>query len=161
MYIKQLIKDEADYWNLVWPFVDWTQNPNKSLWHDEDLPKLKPFFDNQQKKDWTPEIIESFDFYKKCHKEYGKKNTEIRDAVSQYTPDAILEAFGYTLPQYDDDDYEYKKNEPLQLEKDFDATFPFIIVGDIYCTYDRLGRIRFMSLYRISLADFTAVPNIP
>jgi hypothetical protein len=156
MYIKQLIKSEQEYWDYVWQLIDWSNNPNRSLWRDEDLPKLKPFFDVQHKHyeiEWAEEVKESFDFYQKCSAEYGEKNRELRDAVSRISQDDILEAFGYEIPEYNDEN-DYTKDKPLPLDKDFDATFPFIVVGDIYCGWDRSGDVTVLSLNRVSLKDF-------
>lgn len=160
MFIKQLINSEREYWDYVWQFLDWSNNPYRSLWRDEDLPKLKPFFDAQNmilahSIEWTQEVKESFDFYQKCVAEYGDKNRELRDAVSHISSDDILGAFGYELPEYnEDEDEDYGKDKPLPLEKDFDATFPFVVIGDIHCGWDRSGDITILSIYRVSLKDF-------
>ncbi len=166
MYIKKLIKNKEEYWEFVWQFIEWSNNP-PSLWREEDLPKLKPFFDAQNKArgtqfEWTPEIKESFDFYLKCKEEYGDKNTELRDAVSKLSPEDILEAFGYELPEPDDgygedeDEDDYAKDNPLELDEDFKdfATFPFVVTGEIYCGWDRAGDIKVLSIYHVSLEDF-------
>ena len=156
MYIKQLIKDKEHYWEFVWPFINWANNPNRSLWREEDYPKLKPFFDMQNRnEEWPQEVKESFDFYQKCREEYGEKNTELRDAVSKFSAESILEAFGYKIPEYNDDnEEEYNKDEPLSLDEDFDATFPFVVIGDISCEWDRCGDFNILSLHMVSLKDF-------
>lgn len=156
MFIKQLIKNEQEYWEFVWPFIDWSNDPNRSLWREEDLPKLKPFFDMQNRhEEWTQEVKESFDFYKKCSEEYGDKNKELRDAVSRISADDLLEAFGYELPEYDDEEDYYTTKPPF--DKDFDATFPFVVIGDIHCGWDRAGDITILSVYMVSLKDFENV----
>lgn len=163
MYIKQLIKDEQSYWEFVWPFIERSSNPNLSLWREEDLPKLQPFFNAQgrsrsgDKMEWTPEVKESFDYYQKCREEYGDKNTEVRDAVSQFSPEEVLDAFGYQVPEYDDSDddgVDYVKDKPLPLDKDFDVTFPFVVVGEISSGFDRLGNIKIFAVHFVSLKDF-------
>lgn len=153
MFLKQLINNRQEYWEYVLPFIEWSNNPNRSLWREEDLPKLKPFFDNQRNSNWTQEVKESFDFYQQCCAAYGDKNKELRDAVSRIDASSILEAFGYEIPDYEEDE-EYAVNKPLPLAKDFDATFPFIVTGDIHCGWDRSGDIAILSVYRVSLKDF-------
>lgn len=161
MYIKQLIKDEQSYWEFVFPFVDWADDNSRSLWHVEDLPKLQPFFDAQNKvsaegrRNWSDEISASFDFYMECSLKYGDKNKEMRDAVSHFNSDQILEAFGYELPAYDEEDEEgYSIHKPLPLDAEFDTTFPFIVVGDISSGWSRGGDIDILSLHMVSLKDF-------
>ena len=45
MKIHQLIKSPQDILSLFEEMVSWTENPSKSLWKEEDYPKLKPYFD--------------------------------------------------------------------------------------------------------------------
>jgi hypothetical protein len=154
MYIKQLIKDKGQYWNFVWQFVEWATNPDRSLWRDEDYPKLQPFFAAQQRGtsiQWTEEVQKSFDFYDKCRKEYGDDNATIRDAMRQFSPDDVLEGFGFEINM---DDEEYEKDIPLELHKDFEATFPFIVIGEISSEFDRLGKIRTLAINFVSKKDF-------
>jgi hypothetical protein len=119
---------------------------------------LQPFFDAQKGAygdiEWTQEVKDSFDFYQKCCAEYGDKNTELRDAVSKISADSILEAFGYEIPEYDEEEGDCEKDKPLKLDKDFDATFPFVVIGDIHCGWDRSGDIAILSVYHVSLKDF-------
>ncbi len=154
MYIKQLIKNEDQYWNFVWPFVEWSIDSNRSLWRAEDYPKLKPFFDiqNHRSGDWTPEVRASFDFYEKCRKEYGDKNKEMRDAVRQFSPDDVLDGFGYHPPL--DEEEELSKDKRLSLNEDFGAKFPFVIIGEISCGFDRLGDIKIFAVHVVNLEDF-------
>lgn len=155
MYIHQLIQNKEEYWKLAWPLIDWAGDCRRSLWREEDYPKLMPFFNEQAKMHsgmaWTPAVIESFDFYKKCCEEYGDARKELRDAVSQFTPEDIIDAFGFNLPEDED---EYGEHLPLTLADDFDTAFPFIVVGDVDSGFDRLGKIRFIGLYRVALDEF-------
>ncbi len=165
MYIKKLIRDEKEYWEFVYPFVFWSDNNTHSLWREEDLPKLRPFFDAQSQSRgkgiaWSEEIQKSFDFYKECHENYGKHNAEIRDATSQIGCYDILEAFGYdSLPdiEYDDESTsapEYSEAVNPSLLEDFDSTFPFIVIGDINSGFDRMGKTSSCFIYRVSLDEF-------
>jgi len=162
MYLKQLINSRQEYWEYVLPFIEWSMDPNRSLWREEDLPKLKPFFDNQnnlvvskESNPWTQEIKDSFDFYKECCAAYGDKNKEMRDAVSKLSDGDILEAFGFEIPECnDDEDENYTLSNPPPLAEDFDATFPFVVIGDMHCGWDRSGDITILSVYRVSLKDF-------
>jgi hypothetical protein len=159
MHIKQLIQNKEQYWDLVWSFLEWTIDPDKSLWNEEDRPLLEPFFNRMQSKPdekWTDEINQSFDHYQKCLKDYADRNTELRDSTRQFSPEGILEIFGYELPNDDDEDFEYSKDNPLPLTDDFDATFPFVIVGDIDSGFDRLGKVSSAFVYRISQTEFAA-----
>jgi glutaredoxin len=154
MYIKQLIRNKEEYWDFVWTFLDWTIEPYKSLWRKEDYPKLEPFFKMQNRvEEWTDEVKESYAHYKKCNEEYGSKNTEIRDAVSKFSPDELLEAFGYEDREYnEEDEEEWSKDKPQKLHEDI--SFPFIVIGDMHCGWDRSGDFRIMSIYQVYLKDF-------
>ena len=151
MYIKQLVKNKEEYWKLVWPFINWSQNPEQSLWREEDRPKLEPFFKVQNREgNWPQEIKDSFDFYLKCHEEYGKNNAEMRDSVSRLAACDILNAFGYNH-DYQEEDYT-EENPPLLSMEGF--SFPFVVVGDLTCGWDRSGKYSFMAINFVSLEDF-------
>lgn len=151
MYIKQLINNKEEYWEFVRPFIEWANNPNKSLWREEDYPKLKPFFDVQNivnvHQEWTDEVKESFDFYQKCSAEYADKNKELRDSVSKATVEDILEAFGYEIPDEEED-------WTLAPKIDENFTFPFVVTGDINCGWDRSGTFQVLAIYHVFLKDF-------
>lgn len=172
MRIKKLFKTESEYLNYAWSFINFDEN---KIWREEDLPKLKPFFDftdihrgNSHK--LNDEEKQSFDYWQKCKQEYADELSEIRDSIHGFTVDELAEFF---LLQYidmncydtdeDGNDIDEDGNiipplsrETLKISEDWkdEMTFPLVFVGMISSGFDRYGAVRMAFSEFVSLKEF-------
>ena len=172
MRIKKLFKTESEYLDYAWSFINFDKN---KIWREEDLPKLKPFFDFTDEHcgesyEFNDEEKESFLYYKKCSKEYANELFEIRDSIDGFSVDELAEFF---LMQHidmnccdtdeDGNDIDEDGNiipplsrETLKISEDWkdEMTFPLVFVGVIDCGFDRLGSVRMAFSDFVSLKDY-------
>ena len=152
-----------EYTDFVTELLNWT-NSNKSLWKEEDLPKLKPFFDFSRNKQtnknysgiWTDTIQDSFEYYNKCSELYGQKNAEMRDSLSRININDLISAF-YFKHKYSDEECEDNEdllnNNEIVLD-DFPYSFPLIVTGVIESGFDRIGDLSMLMIRFVSLSEF-------
>lgn len=172
MRIKKLFKTESEYLDYAWSFINFDKN---KIWREEDLPKLKPFFDFTDEHcgesyEFNDEEKESFLYYKKCSKEYANELFEIRDSIDGFSVDELAEFF---LMQHidmnccdtdeDGNDIDEDGNimpplsrETLKISEDWkdEMTFPLVFVGVIDSGFDRLGGVRMAFSDFVSLKDY-------
>ncbi len=145
----------------------------------EDYPKLEPYFNWENyrvthptdKIPWPNHVKESFDYYKKCCKEYTDKEFEKRDAVANIREDDLFEAFlldyyGFIQPVCPND----STNEPVEdvlneeitretLNKieflpDVNLSFPLIVTGFIDSDSDRTGKTSALCIDIVEKKEF-------
>ena len=172
MRIKKLFQTEKEYLDYAWTFINFDKN---KIWREEDLPKLKPFFDFTKKHrgdsyKLNDEERESFEYYTKCKKEYADELFEIRDSISNVRMDELIEFF---LLEYinmdcydvDEDGNEIDEDgnimppfsrESLKISEDWkdEMTFPLVFVGWIDSGWDRGTKN-----YRIVFSDFVSLKD--
>ncbi len=172
MRIKKLFKTESEYLDYAWSFMSFDEN---KVWREEDLPKLKPFFDFEKKHrgdsyKLNEEEKESFKYYKKCHEEYAKNLFEIRDSIHGFSPDELegfflLEPIEMNCYDYDEDGNDIDEDgniipplsrETIKIAEDWkeEMTFPLYFVGWIDSGFDRLGSVRMSFSDFVSLKEF-------
>lgn len=172
MRIKKLFKTESEYLDYAWSFISFDE---KKIWREEDLPKIQPFFDFEEKNrgnshKFNKEEKESFRYYNKCYEEYAKNLFEIRDSISGFPPDQLAEFFlleHIETSCYDTDedgnDIDEDGNimpptsrETIKIASDWkeDMTFPLYFVGWIDSSWDRFGSVRMSFSEFVSLKEF-------
>lgn len=143
MEVRELIRSWSDLRKLYLKFRPYCSNAGFTeppLWNEEDLPKLQPFFDYSDLPLYTrgrmsDEVAESFEFYKKCEADYASARVEMRDSLQKFTRFDIAEAL---------DVISLKSNKQ----------YPYIIVGTIDCSFDRMGDKKMMALYEVHQSEF-------
>lgn len=150
MRIKKLFKTEKDYLDYAWSLI----NFDGKIWKDEDLPKLKAFFSHKEGQKLTPEIKESFEYYKKCCIEYSNELTEIKDSLRNFNSEDLYEFFFLNDPIMNAWDTDEDGNDldeggniippndrnALKIEySKFDIKFPMVFVGWIESGFSRAG----------------------
>jgi hypothetical protein len=172
MRIKKLFKTESEYLDYAWSFLNFDEN---KIWREEDLPKLKPFFDFEKKHrgnsyELNEEEKESFEYYKKCHEEYAKDLFEIRDSIRGFSTEQLVEFFllePINMSCYDTDDDgneidEYGNiilslsRETIKISEAWkeDMTFPLYFVGWIDSSWDRYGSVHMAFSEFVNLKEF-------
>jgi len=179
MRIKKLFKTESEYLDYAWSFMSFDVN---KIWREEDLPKLKPFFDFSEirhkvqdgdgafHKYWTPEIHAGFKHWEKCKEEYADKLFEIRDSISQFNIGELadfflLEPIEMECWDYDESGNEIDKDgnimpptsrETIKIASEWkeEMTFPLYFVGWVDSDYDRFGKSRVSFSEFVSLKDY-------
>lgn len=154
MKIRQLIKSPQDLLFLFEEMVSWIENPSKSLWKEEDYPKLKPYFDFSvlSGREMNKEEVEAFKFWVKCHEEYGERNSEIRNNLRHFSEHDLADAMGIDViePSEDDPDWDDLPNT-YSVKSD---EYPYVLVMDIVSSWDRGGDFCFMTSDKVYLKEF-------
>ena len=115
-----LLKSEEERRALFDEYFSWKDSPEQSIWKEEDLPKLAPFFKYQNAEISNQEFPrDSYEFYNKCWKEYAGKNAALSDDLYNVPEEELILSFGYKR----DDDGAFHNNKNL--------TFPVIAVMNI------------------------------
>lgn len=172
MRIKKLFKTESEYLDYAWSFLNFVEN---KIWREEDLPKLKPYFDFEKRHRGESHTLneeekESFDYYNKCYKEYAKDLFEIRNSIQGFPQDELAEFFllepiEMECYDYDEDGNEIDEDgnimpptsrETIKIAEDWkeSMTFPLIFVGWIDSGFDRFGSVRMSFSEFVSLKEF-------
>ena len=150
MRIKKLFTAEQAYIDYAWSFI----NLGSQIWRDEDLPKLKPFFDISKSttrfEPWSDEAKTSFDFYQKCLQEYAGDLFDIRDAIKQFSSYELLEFFQIQLSDPDG----FLQLQNLKILDSANISFPFVFVGWIECGFDRTGKLKICFSEFVTEKDF-------
>lgn len=151
MNIHQKFNSLEEYNSFMMELLGWVRDPYKSLWKEEDYPKLEPYFNWQRETkglgQFPDEIKSSFDFYVKCHEEYGERNADIRDSVKGFDEWRLCDIFAFDLPDNDED------NEPVPVFIG-EFVFPFIVTGAIECGFDRGGDCSFCCIRFVEAREF-------
>jgi len=154
MEIKQLFVDADSYQRWVQSLLD--VSPNDSLWREEDVPKLEPFFCYQARRSprgkMNDEESASFEHYRKCYAEYGHKAAELRDSLRQFSFEDIIDIFGFELTDPDND-----YCDEIKLYAGFPYEFPFIVTGYIDSGYSRGAEDKMAAISIISLSEFNLI----
>lgn len=172
MRIKKLFKTESEYLDYAWSFLNLDVN---KVWREEDLPKLKPFFDFEKRHRGESHALneeerESFNYYNKCYEEYAKELFLIRDSIHGFPPDQLAEFFllepiEMNCYDYDDDGNEIDEDgniipplsrETIKIAENWkeEMTFPLYFVGWIDSSWDRFGDVRMSYSEFVSLKEF-------
>jgi hypothetical protein len=172
MRIKKLFKTESEYLDYAWSFINFDEN---KIWREEDLPKLKPFFGFEEKNrgnsyELNEEEKESFEYYKKCYKEYAKDLFEIKDSIRGFPTDQLAEFFllePIDMNYWDTDEDGNELDEdgnimpPLSRETikisealKEEMTFPLYFVGWIDSSWDRNGSVHVAFSEFVNLKEF-------
>ena len=176
---KKLFKNKEEHWAWVFNnyinlfgFVnedgDWQET---SIWEQEDLPKLKPFFDwdkdrqrLQKLKDaynMPPEVVESYEFYK-TKSEAATAKRERKDIANEIGQNALVEYFGFKPYGNDDDDDDceyihdprYNAQDVPEFAEEFTIDYPCVMVYHLEHTWDRNGDVNIVSVDYVSLSEF-------
>lgn len=142
MNVREIIRSWSDLRHLylkMRPYCD-DGEFDAPLWEKEDLPKLKPFFDYESRPydkrgPMSAKVAESFEYCKKCEREYALTRAEMRDALSKFTRRELADALRVNTSKSD-------------------KTYPYVIVGTIECSFDRLGNYQTMMLYEVHQSEF-------
>jgi hypothetical protein len=172
MRIKKLFKTESEYLDYAWSFMSFDEN---KIWREEDLPKLQPYFDFEEKHCGNSHKLnkkekESFDYCQKCKHEYADVLFEIRDSIRGFPIDQLAEFFlleHIEMDCYDTDedgnDIDEDGNiippisrETIKISSDWkeEMTFPLYFVGWIDSSWDRFGDVRMSFSEFVSLKEF-------
>ena len=140
-----------EYTEFITELFSWVDNYDKSLWKEDDLPKLKPWFEYSNTKQgvWTNDIQNSFEYYKECLELYGHKNVDMRNSLSQIRIEQLMDCFYFRYVDEEDID-----NIDVVLDN-FPYSFPVIVTGIIESGYDRFGDISLLCIRFVSLSEFT------
>jgi hypothetical protein len=172
MRIKKLFKTESEYLDYAWSFINFDEN---KIWREEDLPKLQPFFDYQEKyrgnsHKFNDNEKESFDYCQKCKQEYADELFEIRDSIYGFSVEELVELF--LLQHIDTNCYDTDEDgndldedgniipplsrETIKIAEDWkeEMTFPLVFVGMISSSFDRFGGVRIAYSDFVSLKEF-------
>lgn len=158
-----LLLSEADRWKLAYSYLKFKCGDD-SIWREEDLPKLQPFFKYSDKchgngnfRAMTQDEKDSFDYYIKCEREYNNELTEKRDSVYYISEYTLIEAFGYEIPSDEDENGNkifIKIDEDTPLKSTVNITYPCVCVSWIASGYDRLGSSSICAIDYVELKDF-------
>lgn len=172
MRIKKLFQTEIEYLDYTWSFINFDKN---EIWREEDLPKLKPYFDFEGKHrgnshQLNDEEKESFQYYQKCYKEYAQKLFLMRDSIRGFNVDDFVEFFflqyiDMNCYDVDEDGNEIDEDgnimpplsrESLKISEDWkeEMTFPLVFVGWLDSGFDRFGSVRMSFSEFVSLKEF-------
>lgn len=158
-----LLTSELDRWKLAYSYIK-IKCGDDSIWREEDLPKLEPFFryseqfrGGKNNRPMTQEEKESFDYYEKCNKEYSDELTEKRDSIDYIDLYTLIKSFGYEYPQDEDsegNEIEVEFSEDIPLKSLFELTYPCICVNWIKSDYDRIGKNAICAIDYVELKEF-------
>lgn len=144
MHIHKKVNSEAELRGYVKYLIKYRQT--KNLWNLEDRPKLQPFFNAQHSQgEWTNEIRESFEFYKKCLEKYGETRSQLKWDLEKIPEDEIWQAFGYAG---------VIDNHKHDHELDPSITFPVIFAGFMEAGGDRVGDYCNVAMDWVCLSEF-------
>lgn len=152
-----LLTSESDRWKLAYSYIK-IKCGNFSLWREEDLPKLEPFFKYSDEcgghfRPMTQEEKDSFAYYEKCDKEYADALCEKRDAVDYIDISTLIKAFGYEMPS-DEDENGVEFDEDIPLKSTMNLTYPCICVNWLESCMDRMGKSAICAIDYVELKEF-------
>ena len=144
-----LLNSEIDRWKLAYSYIK-IKMGDDSIWREEDLPKLEPFFKyseqfrgGEKNRPMTQEEKDSFDYYEKCNKEYSDELKEKRDSVLNIDIYTLVRALGYEMPPDEDEEgneiEDYQIYEEVPLKSSFELSYPCICINWIESSYDRMS----------------------
>lgn len=111
MNIKRRFDTKEEYLDFVWNLINFDPD---NIWKEEDLPKLQPFFDAQNKYGqniiWDEKVKEGYEHYIKC-REYADELFEIRDSLQYIPNERLIEALNLKPINCDCWDYDEDGNE--------------------------------------------------
>lgn len=151
MRIHQLCQNIEEYKRLFMSFYKFTEfDPEGDglIWKKEDKQLLDVWFKfcNTEgkwlEKDWTPEIKTSFEYWKKCKKEYADEEFKKKESVRFFSPEELMELFYLTDNWVDDGEGDPPDITPdiLTFIVDFKINFPCVVVGTIDSDYSQGSR---------------------
>jgi len=152
MKIKKLIRsseDQLKFFLYLKEFLD----KNKSIWKEEDLPLLEPFFNYNNGPEKNPfmkmneEEQTSFEFWKRCDEEYGKSNSIIKNNLIGIDEFHLGNDLDIEIIEPDDDDL------PL-VYKVIDRKYPYLQIVEAISDFDRFGEISIFNASEVFLSDF-------
>lgn len=173
---KVLFNSKEEHWAWVWKnYISLYGKINEeghweeaSIWEEEDLPKLQPFFEwNDERKgapgSMPPEVRESFDFYMTKHLAAGEKKYR-KDVCGEVEQDRLLEILGFMPIEEEceeEDGVEYLHNPAysadsvLELNEDYEISYPCVMVYYIDTSWDRAGgQVTMTFVDFVSLKEF-------
>lgn len=155
-----LLTSESDRWKLAYSYIK-IKRGNFSLWREEDLPKLEPFFKYSAEcrghfRPMTQEEKDSFTYYEKCNKEYADDLGEKRDAVDYIDISTLIKTFGYEMPS-DEDENGVEFDEDIPLKSTINLTYPCICVNWLESCMDRMGKSAICAIDYVELGEFKKV----
>ena len=156
-----LLLSEADRWKLAYSYLRFKCGDD-SIWREEDLPKLQPFFKYSDKchgnfRAMTQDEKDSFYYYEKCRKEYNDELTEKRDSVLYIDENTLIKSFGYELPSDEDengDEIDIEIDADTPLKSAIDLTYPCVCVNWLESGYDRYSSTGICAIDYVELKDF-------
>ena len=174
---KVLFNSKEEHWAWVWKNyislygkVDenghWRE---ASIWEEEDLPRLQPFFDwNGERegagKNMPPEVRESFDYYMTKHEEAGEKKDR-KDLCGEIEEEKLIEILGFIPPEPIEEDEDGNVTYPnvsadteLELNEAYEISYPCVMVYYLETAWDRTGQMVLSFVDFLSLKEFDT-PN--
>ena len=156
-----LLTSESDRWGLAYSYIK-IKCGNFSLWREEDLPKLEPFFKYSDEcrghfRPMTQEERDSFAYYKKCDEEYADDLSKKRDAVDYIDINTLIKTFGYKMPSDEDEngnEIDVEFDEDIPLKSTIDLTYPCVCVNWIKSDMDRMGKTSICAIDYVELKEF-------
>jgi hypothetical protein len=175
---KVLFNSKEEHWSWVWKnyislygmFDEEGNYKEASIWEEEDLPRLQPFFEWNKQRDGAgnmpPEVRESFDFYMTKQEAAGEKR-ERKDVCSAIMQEKLIETLGFIPPETDveeeeDEDYSITYlSDPnitadtvLELNENYEISYPCIMVYWLETMWDRVGKGGVACAQFVSLKEF-------
>lgn len=146
MRIEKYFRTKEEYIKYVFDLV--TTDCNASLWREEDLPKLQPFFEACQsgkydnfEKYTHDQVMESMEFYQKCLKEYANEKKDIQDSIKGFSTDEFLCRFFVYWDESDADEWRIEDLKTCEW-----LEFPLYAIGDIESGFDRSGDVKYFAV---------------
>jgi len=173
---KKLFKSKEEHWAWVWKnyislygkIDDEGRWEESSIWEDEDLPKLRAFFDWSKDRDnkgteMPQEVKDSFDYYMLVHEPAGNKRDR-KDVCSEITQTNLVEILGFSPYEEDsDDEYihdrRYSADTMPELNEEYEISYPCIMVYHLEVSWDRVGTAVLAFVNFVSLVEFDASNN--
>lgn len=154
-----LLKSHEDRVKLMNFYLEW-KDSRRSLWKEEDLPKLQEFFRYSdlppEKRRELPFPKESFEFYKKCDEEYANANAELRDSLRYVEEHVLIRAFGFEQRYSDNED----SDEMVIVDEMEPLNYPVIAVVWFDSSWDRGGNSSVACVDYVEKKEFDECPGI-
>jgi hypothetical protein len=170
---KVLFKSKEEHWAWAWTQYislygkinedgDWEES---SIWEEEDLPKLKPFFDWDKDRDrnlvtnMPPEVKESFDYYMTVQEAAGDKRDR-KDLCGEIEQTKLVEILGFEpFPEDEDNDcihdHRYSIDNVPEISDYYEISYPCVMVYHLETVWDRIGTSVLAFVEFVSLEEFS------
>jgi len=165
MKIKKLINSEKEYIEFVVnEFLKPCVERGTSLWREEDLPTLEPFFKfsyrPRNERPMTDEEEKSYEHYKKCWEEYASDMADKESTLRGFEVDELAHYFlcFFNESASEGDDWDLSKVE-YDHEQYKAIEFPCVAVVAVDSSFDRVGDTKSFFLEFVEKSMFDPQPK--